>query len=51
MLLSLADTLQAAGRKAEAIAACKAALADPTVELRHRQTAEQKLQAIEGDKK
>ena len=47
MLLALGETLSAAGRKEEAIAAYRAALADPTIEARHRQTAEQRIKATE----
>jgi hypothetical protein len=43
MLLSLAETFEAAGRKDEAIATYKTLLADPTVEPRQRKTAEERL--------
>jgi tetratricopeptide (TPR) repeat protein len=43
MLLSLAETQEAAGRKDEALAICKTLLADQTVEPRQRKTAEEKI--------
>ena len=47
MLLSLGETLAAAGRKDEALAAYRAALADDSVEAGHRTTAEEAIKAIE----
>lgn len=46
LLLSRMETLQAAGRKAEAIAVCEALAADPLVEERQRQVASGKVKAL-----
>jgi hypothetical protein len=46
ILLSLADVYLAAGRKAEARATFQSILSDPTSELRHRQTAEQRIKEL-----
>lgn len=46
MLLAVAETQQAAGQTAEALATCRTLLADPSVEPRHRKSAEEKLQAL-----
>ena len=51
MLLALGETLSAAGRKEEAIAAYKAALADQTIEGRHRRTAEERIKATESKRR
>ena len=47
ILLSLGETLAAAGRKDEALAAYRAALADDSVKTGHRTTAEGAIKAIE----
>jgi tetratricopeptide (TPR) repeat protein len=43
LLISLAETQEAAGRKAEAVATYRTVLADPTVEPRQRKTAEERI--------
>jgi tetratricopeptide (TPR) repeat protein len=51
MLLALGETLGAAGRKDEAIAAYRAAIADDSVEAGHRRTAEERIKAFEDGKR
>jgi tetratricopeptide (TPR) repeat protein len=50
MLLALGETFQAADRKDEALAAYKSVLADPTVEARHRKSAEEGIQNLQSKK-
>jgi len=48
MLCTLGETLVAAGRKDEALAAYRSVLADDSVENHHRNTADTAVQILEG---